>query len=229
MTAATIVTVKVTECCRFAGFEVGTRPVISVAFPVIVTVNVAVVVAVPLKVIRTPALLPPGLVPPTQPAAEPKHGAVLLKATFKVPDPEFRTEVAFRFTGPANAAALTPAAEPEGRLPTLIVPVAEAPELKLEGLPLTIVMLKSWGLIRMVTGWVLVCIAVKTPFTGIVPVGVTVTVYVPEAVVGRRRPPAKVSVTVPDAPGTDVALRVAVRTGTVAGSTAPLARVTVPV
>jgi hypothetical protein len=47
--------------------------------------------------------------------------------------------------------------------------------------------------------------------------------------VGRRSPPVKVSVAVPDAPGMDKVLSAAARGGLVVGPTTPFANVTVPV
>ena len=133
---AVIITVNVAVWTWNVGFEVAI-----VAFPVIVTVKVAVVVAVPLKVSKTPIFLAPGLVPPRHGAVAPKHGAVLLNATFKVPVPEFRTDEALRLIVPVNPAALTAELVADGRLPRAIVPVAEFPVWKLAGFPPVTVML----------------------------------------------------------------------------------------
>ena len=98
--------------------------------------NVAVVEAVPLKVIPTFTLLFEGLVPLNV-------GLVLLNATVSDPLPEVRTELEVRVTTPAKPWLVTVVEVAEGRLPTLIVLVAEAPELKLAVLPPTCVRLKS--------------------------------------------------------------------------------------
>ena len=131
MTTATIVTVYVTVWTWFVGFDVA-----RLAVPVIVTVKVAVVVAVPLNVIPTFTFLFEGFVPL-------KVGLVLLNATVSDPLPELRTELEVRVTAPAKPWLVTAVEVAEGRLPTLIVLVAEAPELKLAVLPPTWVRLKS--------------------------------------------------------------------------------------
>ena len=131
MTTATIVTVYVTVWTWFVGFDVA-----RVAVPVIVTVKVAVVVAVPLNVIPTFTFLFEGFAPL-------KVGLVLLNATVSDPLPELRTELEVRVTAPAKPWLVTAVEVAEGRLPTLIVLVADAPELKLAVLPPTCVRLKS--------------------------------------------------------------------------------------
>ena len=102
----------------------------------IVTVKTAVVVAVPLNVIPIFTFLLEGFAPL-------KVGIVLLNATVNDPLPEFRTELEVRVTVPAKPWLVTVVEVAEGRLPTLIVLVAEPGELKLAVLPPTWVRLKS--------------------------------------------------------------------------------------
>ena len=126
-----IVTVYVAVWIWFVGLDVA-----RVAVPVIVTIKTAVVVAVPLNVIPIFTFLLEGFAPL-------KVGIVLLNATVKDPLPEFRTELEVRVTVPAKPWLVTVVEVAEGRLPTLIVLVADAPELKLAVLPPTCVRLKS--------------------------------------------------------------------------------------
>jgi hypothetical protein len=112
------------------------------AVPVITTVKVVVEATLPLKVTTSLTFCPAV-----------KLTGLVAKAT-ESPVPPVIVEESV--TGPAKPAALTPAATPDGRLPILIEPVVELPELKLAGFPLTMVTLKSWGLTRTVTAWVFV-------------------------------------------------------------------------
>jgi hypothetical protein len=57
---------------------------------------------------------------------------------------------------------------------------------------------------------------------------VTATVYEPVMRVGRKSPPLKVAIAVPEAPRTDVGLTEATRIGEVTGEGVVLANVTVP-
>jgi hypothetical protein len=115
-----------------------------VALPVTVTVNVAVEVAVPLKPMVIPIFFADGVVPVNA-------GTVLLSVTANDPVPEFRTVLVDKLTVPANPAAVIAVLVPDGRLPIWNVPLAEPPELKVDGLPVTTVRLKSCGRARIVT------------------------------------------------------------------------------
>jgi len=85
-----------------------------------------------------------------------------------------------RVTGPAKP-ALFIAVEPDGRLPSVRLSVAEPPDANEKlgpvGVPFEVVALKSCGLTTTVTLFVLVCAAVKAPLAGIVPVPLTETMY----------------------------------------------------
>jgi len=104
-----------------------------VAVPVIVTEKVVVDEAVPLKVTTSVNFCP----------ATRLTGLVVGVTVRPVPP----VMVEDKRTCPANPAAFTPETIPEGRLPIVIVSVAEAPEanemLGPVGVPFEVVMLKS--------------------------------------------------------------------------------------
>ena len=207
-----MVTEYVTLRVRVVGVELA-----RVAVPVIVTEKVVVDPTLPLKVTTSVSFRP----------AVKVTGLVVGVTTRPLPP----VMVEDRVTGPVKPAEFT-AADPEGRLPMVRVSVAELPELKLiagpVGVPLEVVMLKAWGLTITETLFAFVWSG-NAPFAANVPVPVALTTYWPVVVSGRRSPPVYVSVAVPEAPGIEVGLIVAVRTGLVTGETAPLVNATAPV
>jgi hypothetical protein len=112
----------------------GVEPV-TVAVPVIVTAKIVVLVAVPEKVTRSVSFWPAV-----------KVTGLVVGVTVR-PEPPVIVEE--RVTGPANPAAFTAAAAPEGRLPMVRVSVDELPEAKVTagptGVPFDVVMLKFCG------------------------------------------------------------------------------------